>query len=83
MSGRVRVVSPDDGHPKLPFADTARALLERVLNSGATGLLLIWELPDDSCQWQAVPMIASLERGLVDRLHETLHPAGEGDDEQR
>jgi hypothetical protein len=45
--------------------------------------MLIWELPDDSCQWQAVPMIASLERGLVDRLHETLHPAGEGDDEQR
>jgi hypothetical protein len=32
MSGRVRVVSPDDGHPGLPFADTARALLERVLS---------------------------------------------------
>ena len=48
-------VESADGHPELPFADTARALLERVLNDSATAVMLIWELPDDSCRWQAVP----------------------------
>jgi len=80
MSARVRVVSPADGHPEIPFADTTRALMERVLNEGAMAVMLIWELPDGSCQWQSVPMLTSLERGFVDRLHEELHPAENKED---
>lgn len=73
---RVRVVTANTEQPEAGFAETARAVLERALASGAVVLGVIWETPA-GIEWDTVPSSDALAEGLVSRWVHGMLPEEE------
>lgn len=70
---RFRVITPDAAGSEMSMAEAIRAQAEKIIAQQPVAVLFAWETAD-GLAWESVPASSMLERGMVDEMHETLHP---------
>ena len=68
----IRAVTDD--MPPCAIADGIHVVGQEAVASGAVVFFAAWETPDGTVHLRSVPSSQAVIRGLVDRLHEIIHP---------